>query len=324
MLAAACALAAPAAAQAATVPVQQLNGKFAASNSTVTKTPDGVHFGTYADSGCPNPAENCAGHGGTLEYFGASGLTLSQITSLGYTFNYRSANEPGLLTAAPYMRVFFTDGNNVEFDPSRCAQNDVAQATDVAIDVVADTVRFSDDGCTSLANQQPWADVVAAHPDEVVSEIDITQGFTTGVDTSAMVRNLTVNGTTFAFDAPAPAPAPAVVTQTTTVVQQVPGPAAPAPAAGVAGVQVSRTCRGATLRRLHAPTRKGERFLRVNAALQTATGLRSLRAQGRTVSVDLRNRPEANYNVRLISRYRTKSGKVRRVVTRRNLSVACS
>jgi hypothetical protein len=41
MLAAAVALCAPAAASAATVPVQQLNGPFAASNSTVTKTPDG-------------------------------------------------------------------------------------------------------------------------------------------------------------------------------------------------------------------------------------------------------------------------------------------
>src|SRR3954452_3758460 len=321
MLAAAFALGAPAAAQAATVPVQQLNGNFAASNSTVIKTPDGVHFGTYADSGCPNPAENCIGHGGTLEYFGASGLTLSQITSLGYTFNYRSANEPGLFTAAPYLRVFFTDGTFVIYDPSRCAQNDVDQATDVAVDVVDDTVRYNDDGCNSLANQQPWADVVSAHPDEVVTEIDITQGFTVGNDTSAMVRNLTVNGTTFAFDAPPPAPG--VVTQNTTVVQQVPGPAAPA--AGVAGIQVtSKSCRGATLRRIHAPARKGERFLRVNAALQTATGLRSLRAQGRTVTVDLRNRPEANYNIRLIARYRTKSGHVRRVVTRRNLSVACS
>ena len=49
-----------------------------------------------------------------------------------------------------------------------------------------------------------------------------------------------------------------------------------------------------------------------------------MKANGRTITVDLRNRPEANYNLRLISRYRTKSGKVRRVVTRRNLSVACS
>jgi len=41
-LAAAIALGAPAAAHAATIPVQQLNGDFAASNSTVIKTPDGV------------------------------------------------------------------------------------------------------------------------------------------------------------------------------------------------------------------------------------------------------------------------------------------
>jgi hypothetical protein len=62
----------------------------------------------------------------------------------------------------------------------------------------------------------------------------------------------------------------------------------------------------------------------VAAALQTAAGFRSLKVSGRSITVDLRNRPEANYNVRLISRYRTKGGKTRRVVTRRNLSVACS
>src|SRR4051794_3010546 len=321
MLAAAFALGAPAAAQAAVVPVQQLNGDFAATNSSVIKTPDGVHFGQYADSGCPNRAENCAGHGGTLIYNGANGLTLSQITALGYTLNYRSANEPGLLSAAPYLRIFFASGSDVIFDPSRCAQNDVAQAEDVAIDVTADTVRFNDDGCDSLANQQPWAAVVAAHPNEVVDGIGITQGFTVGNDTSAMVRNLTVNGNTFAFNVPPPA---GVTVQNTTTIVEVPVPAGALPTGGVAGTQASRTCRGATVRSIHAPARKGERFLRVNAALQTPSGLRSLRARGRTVTVDLRNRPEANYNVRLISRYRMKSGKVRRVVTRRNLSVACS
>jgi hypothetical protein len=71
MLTVVCALLAPAAAEAATVPVQSLNGDFAASNSTVTKTPDGVHFGPYANGGAV---------GGTLIYNGVNGRTLSQLT----------------------------------------------------------------------------------------------------------------------------------------------------------------------------------------------------------------------------------------------------
>ena len=99
----------------------------------------------------------------------------------------------------------------------------------------------------------------------------------------------------------------------------------PTPAgAAVLGTQATHSCRGNTLRRIHAPSRKGEKFLRVAAELSTPSGLRALKVNGRTITVDLRNRPSANYNVRLISRYRTKSGKTRRVVTRRNLSVACS
>jgi len=45
---------------------------------------------------------------------------------------------------------------------------------------------------------------------------------------------------------------------------------------------------------------------------------------GRVVTLDLTGKPEGNYNVRLISRYRTAGGKVRRVVSTRNLSVACA
>ena len=38
------------------MPVQSLSGAFTASNSTVVKTPDGVHFGTYADGRLPRTA----------------------------------------------------------------------------------------------------------------------------------------------------------------------------------------------------------------------------------------------------------------------------
>jgi len=324
VLAAACALSVPVAAQAAIVPVQSLAPPFEASNSTVIKTPDGVHFGTYVDAGAV---------GGSLVYHGLDGQPLSVLTSFGYTFTYRErGNTTG---AAPYMRVFLDedpavdsdgDGNpandvdhDVILEPSEGGVNVPPQATDVTTTTANTTVRFDDDaGGTNP--QEPYSAILAvpARAGMTITAILVTQGFSTGQDVSALVRNITVNGDTFAFNVP-----PAAAPGTTTIIQ-VPGPAGAQPATAVAGVQARRTCRGATVRRIHAPQRKGERFLRVNAALQTPNGLRSLKANGRTVTVDLRNRPEANYNVRLISRYRTKSGKIRRVVTRRNLSVACS
>jgi hypothetical protein len=231
------------------------------------------------------------------------------------------------------MRVFLDedpavdsdgDGNpandvdhDVILDPSLCGTAVPPQATDVTFATDTFTVRFDDDACGTNP-QQPFAVVRAANGGLTISSILVTQGFSTGQDVSALVRNITVNADTFAFNAP-----PAAAPGTTTIIQ-VPGPAGAQPATAVAGVQARRTCRGATVRRIHAPQRKGERFLRVNAALQSPSGLRPLRSQGRTITVDLRNRPEANYNVRLISRYRTKSGTTRRVVTRRNLSVACA
>ena len=320
MVAAALALGAPGAAHAAVIPVQQLNGAFAATNSSVTKTPDGVHFGVYADAGRT---------GGSLEYDGVNGQAFGSLTGLGYTYNYNTSDDNPL--GAPYLRVFLdADGDGIAdddviFDPTLCATVTPPENTDISVDVTTQTVRFDNDPCGPAVPpatlQVPFAAIQAAHATETIVGIFVTQGFSGGLDASALVRNLSVDANTFAFDVPPP---PGVVVQTQIVQVPVPVPAGAQPTGAVAGVQVSKTCRGATVRRIHAPNRRGERFLRVNAALQTPTGLRALRVSGRTITVDLRNKPEANYNVRLIARYRTKHGHVRRVVTRRNLSVACS
>jgi hypothetical protein len=308
-------LGAPATAQAATVPVQQLNGVFAVSNNSVTKTPDGVHFGVYADG---------ARTGGTLIYNGVNGQTFGSLTALGYTYNYTTSADLDP-RGAPYLRILLdADGDGIAdhdviFDPTICATASPDEDVDHTVDVTTQSVRVDNDGCTALTDQVPFSVARAQLAADTIVGIIITQGFVGGNDLSALVRDLTVNGTTFAFDVPPVGPA-----TTTTVVQQVAAPAGARPTTAVAGVQTARTCRGAALRRIHAPARRGEKLVRVNAALQSPTGLRALKVNGRTVTVDLRNRPEANYNVRLISRYRTRSGKIRRVVTRRNLSVACS
>jgi hypothetical protein len=317
VLAAACSLCAPVAAQAATVPVARLSGDFGATNSSVVKVADGVRFGVYPDAGAV---------GGSLLYTGANGRTLGSLTALGYTYQYNTSDDAPI--AAPYLRVFLDDNGtetDVILDPTHCATVAPAENEDHAVDVAASAVRYGDDPCTGP--EEPFAAVQAAHADAVITGIFVTQGFSGGLNATALVRSLTVDGTTFAFDVPPVGPpGPAGAPGTTTIVRvpvAVPVAARPVGTA-VAGVHARRSCRGDSRRRLHAPRRRGQRFLRVNAALRSGRGYRSLRSSGRTVFVDLRDRPEANYNVRLITRYRTKSGKVRRVVTRRHLSVACS
>jgi hypothetical protein len=59
--------------------------------------------------------------------------------------------------------------------------------------------------------------VRAANAGAHITGIFITQDFSGGHDASAFVRNLTVNGTTFAFNVP-PAAGPAGPAGTTTVV----------------------------------------------------------------------------------------------------------
>jgi hypothetical protein len=307
-----------ASASAATVPVNSLTPPFAATNSTVRWTPQGVNYGVY------DVADNI---GGSLEYDGLNGQPASVLSSLGFTYNYNTSDENPIAT--PYLRVFFArDLNNdgldddIILDPTVCATIAPTENEDHTVSTDTTTVRLNDDGCGAGVVQRTLAQAIAAEgADAPISGIFVTQGFSGGNDVSAFVRNLTVNANTFAFNVP-PAAGPAGAAGATTVVQT---PPANIPVnQSVAGTQAARTCKGNTLRKLHAPARKGEKFVRVAAALQTPAGFRSLKAKGRTVTVDLRNRPEANYNVRLISRYRTKGGKTRRVVTRRNLSVACS
>jgi hypothetical protein len=97
---------------------------------------------------------------------------------------------------------------------------------------------------------------------------------------------------------------------------QGPVTAVPAPAAPTA----QATCSGNIVRTLRAPSRKGERFVSARATLNG----RKLVVKGRAITVDLRNRAEGNYNVRITARYRTSSGRVHTVKTVRGLSVACS
>ena len=85
--------------------VQSLSGDWSTSNSTVVKTADGVHFGTYADGGAI---------GGSLHYKGANGLKLSDVKDYSFTFNYKQAGD--LTGAAPYARIFLDTNRTADGD----------------------------------------------------------------------------------------------------------------------------------------------------------------------------------------------------------------
>ena len=310
-------------AQAATTPVQSLSGAFTASNSTVVKTPDGVHFGTYADGGA---------NGGSLVWTGANGLKLKDVKDFSYAFNYKQSGDT--TGAAPYARIFLDNGQDVILDPSYCATETPAQAIDKTYQIVGDSVRYGDDGCGDPneggeAGNQSWADVVANHGDEQIVKVAVTQGWSTGADVSAMLRQITFNGTTYAFNV---APADG---QTGAAAQNgrngAPGLNGATGAAGQNGTTTvitrevpahgpAKVCAGNNVRVLHASSRKGERFLSTRASLNG----KALKVSGRKITADLRHRAEGNYNVRISSRYRTAGGKVRTTHTVRSLSVACS
>jgi hypothetical protein len=305
-------------ASAATVPVTQLSGQFAATNTSVVSTNDGVHFGVYPD----------ANSGGSLYYGGANGLKLSDITDLSYTFSYKANDEPPNYTAAPYLRIFLAEDPDVTVDsdgdgdpandqpdvilePSNCA---TAPSLDQSVQHTYQVVgyphlRFNDDGCTSLPDES-WNDIVTVYGSDHVVGIYITQGFSVGTAMSALVPSMTVNGTTFCFNCAAPTPAPVVTNTFVTEPQTI----------NTAASKTSETCKGNTLRTLHASKRPGQKFLSVRATLRG----KKLKVKGRAITADLRKQPEANYNVRLTIRYRTKSGRIVKVKTTRNLSVVCA
>ncbi|HEX7299465.1 MAG TPA: hypothetical protein VF257_10680 [Solirubrobacteraceae bacterium] len=296
------------AAAAATVPVTQLSGDFGATNPSVASTNDGVQFGVYANGGSA---------GGSLYYRGANGLTLSQITALGFSESHNTTNDSPI--SAPYLRVFLEDQDadgleeDVIFDPTECATIVPAENTSNHFDVVGGDVRYDDDGCDGVPpDQQPWATVIAAHGGEIITGIYISAGFTGGDDLSALVTDLTVNSTTFCFNCQPTASGPVV---TTTFVRE---PARVNTAASTLA-STAKNCT-ANVRKLHAPKRRGLLFLTTRASLRG----KALRVNGRTITVNLTNKPEGNYNVRLTSRYRRHSGKVVTIKTTRNLSVACS
>ena len=173
--------------------IQSLTGDWSPSNSTVIKTADGVHFGTYADGGAL---------GGSLRYTGANDLTLSQVNDFSFTFNYKQAGK--LSGATPYARIFLdTDGNgttdaDVILDPSLGGAVTPVQGADISFGTADDSVRYDDDAGES--GQVTWAEVKSDHGTDVITKVVVSQGYAMGTDVSALLKSITFNGEKFNFD----------------------------------------------------------------------------------------------------------------------------
>jgi hypothetical protein len=149
----------------------------------VTLTTGGVKFGPYPDGGT---------QGGSLRYDGFDGKTVNDLTHLQFTFSYTSDDHP--TAAVPYMRVFTKDASNVAhdiiLDPSQCARVKVPEGTSTTLAVEnVSYLRYDDDACTP-DHEFTWSQIQADHG---------TEGFAGGVNATAFVTGLEVNGSKFAF-----------------------------------------------------------------------------------------------------------------------------
>jgi len=168
----------------------RLTGDFAGTNASVATSLDGVTFGPYSNGG---------NWGGSVVYHGVDGHTLGSLTQLSYTVDHSSANDSPI--AAPYLRIFLDgDTHDVIFDATKCATTVPAEDVFHTFEVTTGDVRYDDDSCDGVPpDQQPWATVKSAHAGEVISGIYVSTGFTGGTDLTAILRELSVNGTSFVF-----------------------------------------------------------------------------------------------------------------------------
>ena len=303
--------------------VQSLTGDWSASNSTVKKLADGVHFGTYADGGR---------NGGSLVWHGADGVKLSDVEDFSYTFNYKQT-EYGVTTkgAAPYARIFLdTNGDGITdadvlLDPSFCDDEMPAQKVDLTYQMVGNSVRYDDDACEPPApDQQPWGDIVDAHGGDVITMVAVTQGYSSGTEVSAMLKSITFNGESFNFNA---APADGQDGEDgqdgingTDGVNGKDGAAGPAGKDGVTTIVHESTTTGARMRTLHVRKIAGMKFMGARASLR-GTSVQTIR--GRMIKVDLRGKTAGNYRVFITAKYKA-NGKVYKVRSIRSLNITRS
>lgn len=167
---------------------------FAATNPTVSNTPDGVKFGPYADGG---------GAGGSICVNTLNGKPLSAVQHLAYEARYTADNDTGGV-GVPYLRIFLeNDQHDMIFSPNTQPPDaDFAEGPFHTWVATAGVWRYDDDGGSGGQygfNGAPFSTVVADHGTEQISKICISAGFSAGTNLSALLRAWELNATDYAF-----------------------------------------------------------------------------------------------------------------------------
>jgi hypothetical protein len=167
-----------------------LAGDFSATNPSVTMTPDGVAFGPYADG---------SSAGGSIEFDGLNGMTLSEVQSLVYYMRYTSTADTGGI-GVPYLRIFLngSDTEDAIFSPdTQSPDPDIAEGPFHEWVATSGSWRYQDD--TGDGPDESFAQLITDHGDATVSGIFVTTGFTSGENLQGLLRWMQVNGTTYTF-----------------------------------------------------------------------------------------------------------------------------
>jgi hypothetical protein len=165
------------------------------SNPTVTMTPDGLVFGPYPDG---------AATGGSIRYHGLDGQPFTAVHNLAYNMRYLD-DEMVLLDigASPYARVFTQDtqGNphDAAFTPGSQTYRGQGPGPFQELVATAGMWRYDDDAGTGGV---PLTDLQTAHPDDVITKINITLGYTDGTNLVGLLRWMQINGKRYTFGSP--------------------------------------------------------------------------------------------------------------------------
>jgi hypothetical protein len=293
-------------------PVNSLSGDWSANNSTVVKTTDGVHFGTYADGGAL---------AGSLLYKGFNGK-LRDVSNFDFTFNYKQSGDA--TAAVPYGRIWLdtnkngkvdwtgnaaTDDATVMFDPSRGGSVLLPTGADVTFGINDQSVRYDDDKGNS--GQLTWDEVKAAHADEDVIMVGVSQGNAGGKDVSAMLKSIKLAGQSFDFNV-----APADGSNGKDGVNGKDGANGSNGKDGVTTIIREHKIVGASMRKLAVPTMKNGKLVSVKATMRG----KKLTVSGRKIKANLTGRSVGNYNVSIVAKFK-KHGKIHTVRQTRSLSI---
>lgn len=172
--------------------VDTIAAPWEASNPSVVLTPDGLAFGPYADGSAA---------GGSLRYHGLDGQPFGAVNNLAYNMRYLDDEMTKLdIGASPYARVFLQDAGGIArdaaFTPGSQIYSGLGPGPFQELVATAGMWRYDDDTGTGGV---PLAELQAAHPDDVITKITITLGFTDGTNLTGLLRWVQLNGNRYTF-----------------------------------------------------------------------------------------------------------------------------